>query len=228
MNSATKSASPIPGWPPRNVRANHIPFGTNRLHCSSVAQPDHLPATYEDILRLLENQVGEIVNGTLHVSPRPAGPHCAAGTALGAELFIAFQRGRGGPGGWLIVDEPELHLGEDIVVPDLAGWRKERLPRIPNDAFFSLAPDWVCEILSPRTARFDRVEKRAVYTREGVGYFWLLDPVAQTLEVYQMVSGRFVEMGVFTADTPVRVPPFDAIELDLSSLFCDVEPTAEP
>jgi Uma2 family endonuclease len=193
-----------------------------------MAQPAHLPATYEDITGLSENKVGEIVHGVLHVSPRPAGLHCAVGSLLGAELIFPFQRGRGGPGGWLIVDEPELHLGEDVVVPDLAGWRRERLPRIPNRPFFTLAPDWVCEILSPRTARFDRVEKRALYAREGTSHLWLLDPLARTLEVYRLEGSRFVEEGVFTDDAPVRVPPFDAIELDLGSLWSDVELPTEP
>lgn len=151
-------------------------------------------ATYEDVLRAPAHMIAEILNGTLYLSPRPASPHCGASSALGDELGPPFKRGRGGPGGWLIVDEPELHLGADIVVPDLAGWRRTRLPKLPNSAFITLAPDWVCEVLSPRTHRLDRVEKRAVYAREGVQYLWLVDPLERTLEAYELISSRWTDL----------------------------------
>jgi Uma2 family endonuclease len=184
-------------------------------------------ATYEDVLSSPRHLVAEILDGQLYLSPRPAAPHAIAASVLGGELSSPFQRGRGGPGGWLIVDEPELHLGGDIVVPDLAGWRRERLPKLPNAAFVTVAPDWVCEVLSPRTHRLDRVEKRAVYAREGVQHLWFVDPLEHTLEAYELINGRWTETGSFAGDSMVRAVPFDAIELELGALWADVEQAPE-
>lgn len=176
-------------------------------------------ATYEDIVALPDHVVGEIVNGELHVSPRPALPHTSAASALGEELGPPFRRGRGGPGGWIILDEPEIHLGRDVVVPDLAGWRRERVPELPDEPFFALAPDWACEVLSPSTRRFDRTRKLWVYARERVSHIWFVEPVEQLLEVLRL-DGEIYQI-VMTAggDAKVRAEPFDAIELDLSILW---------
>jgi Uma2 family endonuclease len=195
---------------------------------ASMTAPAIPRATYDDVLKAPSNKVAEILDGTLHLSPRPAGPHCLAASALGGELATPFHRGRGGPGGWLIVDEPELHLGGDILVPDLAGWRRARLPKYPKAAFVTLAPDWVCEVLSPRTQSFDRVEKRAVYAREGVQYLWLVDPLERTLETYELLAGRWTDLGSFAGEPKIRAVPFDAIELELGALWEDVEPPSEP
>lgn len=184
-------------------------------------------ATYDDVLAAPPNQVAEIVDGVLHLSPRPSGPHTLAASNLGGELAHPFHRGRGGPGGWIIVDEPELHLGADILVPDLAGWRRERLPKYPNAAFVTLAPDWVCEVLSPRTHRFDRIDKKATYAREGVHYLWFIDPIERTLETYELIEGRWTELGSYATDAVVRAVPFDAIELELGVLWADMEPDPE-
>ena len=120
-------------------------------------------ATYQDVLDAPAHQVAEIVAGTLYTHPRPAPVHTIASSVLGGELNPPFHRGRGGPGGWWILDEPELHLGEDVLVPDLAGWRRERMPDRPDTPYFTLAPEWVCEVLSPSTRRVDLQEKRPVY-----------------------------------------------------------------
>src|SRR5688572_15134371 len=142
------------------------------------------PATYEDVLAAPEHMVAEVIHGELHLNPRPAKPHAAAASALGEELGPPFKRGKGGPGGWHILDEPELHLQADIPVPDQAGWRVERMPEIVADEpYFTLAPDWVCEVLSPRTAKYDRTDKLAIYARERVRWAWLVDPLLRTLEV---------------------------------------------
>lgn len=180
-------------------------------------------ATYEDVLAAPPHQVAEIVDGLLHLSPRPAARHTVAASNLGGELNQPFHRGRGGPGGWLIVDEPELHLGGDILVPDLAGWRRERLPKLPDAAFITLAPDWVCEVLSPRTHRFDRIEKKGCYARDGVQYLWFIDPIERTLETYELIGGRWTELGSYANDALIRAVPFDAIELELGALWADVE-----
>lgn len=177
-------------------------------------------ATYEDVLGAAPHRVAEVVLGVLHTNPRPAARHTRAASRLGGELDGPFDRGRGGPGGWILLDEPELHLGEDILVPDLAGWRRERMPSFPYEAaFFTLAPDWICEVLSPSTTRLDRGDKLAVYAREEVRFAWLLDPIARTLEVLRLENGRFSILGVYGDEAPVRAQPFDAVELALSSLW---------
>jgi Uma2 family endonuclease len=181
------------------------------------------PATYEDLLRVPDNLVAEIVGGDLYASPRPAFPHAVASSALGSELGGPFQQGRGGPGGWWIIDEPELHFADDIVVPDLGGWRRSRLPRIPAEAFLSLAPDWICEILSPSTETLDRARKLAVYAREGVDHAWLVNPTVRTLEVLRLESGRWVLLATHAGGETVRAEPFDALELELRRLWGDPE-----
>ncbi len=180
-------------------------------------------ATYQDILAAPPHLVAEILNGELSLQPRPGTAHAAATSALGGELTPPFGRGRGGPGGWLIVDEPELHLGEDVVVPDLAGWRREKLGRLPDAPYVTVAPDWVCEALSPRTARLDRTKKRPVYAREAVRWLWFLDAIARTLEAFELGEGRYAVLGSWSDDARARIPPFDAIELELSALWEDVE-----
>ena len=169
--------------------------------------------------------VAEIVGGVLHTMPRPARRHTIAASNLGEELGPPFKRGRGGPGGWVILDEPELHLGSgpDILVPDLAGWRRERMPDAVGDddapPFFDLSPDWVCEVLSPRTEGFDRGEKVPIYARESVRHVWLVDPIEQTLEVFALDAERYALLAVHHGEIRVRAEPFDAIELDLAILW---------
>ena len=181
--------------------------------------PFDRPATYDDLVKLPDNLVAEIIDGELHASPRPAPAHAVAGSNLGGWLVPPFHGGRGGPGGWWILDEPELHLGKDVLVPDLAGWRRERMPSRPETAYFPLAPDWVCEVLSPSTAQIDRARKLAIYARERVTHAWLVDPLAQTLEVFQLEGGRWVLLGTHAGQEVVRAQPFDDIEIELASLW---------
>ena len=147
-------------------------------------------ATYQDVLDAPPHRVAEIVDGVLHTNPRPAMPHALATSSLGHDLSGPFQFGRGGPGGWWIIDEPELHLGEDVLVPDLARWRRERMPDYPDTAYCTLAPAWVCEVLSPSTRKLDLHGKRPVYAREGVGDLWLVDPADRTLGGVRTARGR--------------------------------------
>lgn len=182
------------------------------------------PRLYAELCALPPNQVGEILGERLHVSPRPRTAHARSSGSLGGALTGPFDWGRGGPGGWIILTEPELHLAADVLVPDLAGWRRERLPRLPNAAALTLAPDWVCEILSASTERIDRTVKRDVYAREGVGHLWLIEPSAQTLEAFRLEAARWTLIGTFAGDTVARIEPFDAIELELALLWADVEP----
>ncbi len=181
--------------------------------------PFDRPATYEDLAQLPDTMVAEIVDGELHASPRPAVPHAVAGSALASLLGPPYSLGRGGPGGWWILYEPELHLGADILVPDLAGWRRSRLPKRLDNAFFTLAPDWVCEIVSPSTAALDRGKKLAIYAREGVPHAWLIDPLARTLEVLQLEAGRWSILATHAGIVSVRAVPFGDVELPLSVLW---------
>jgi Uma2 family endonuclease len=185
------------------------------------SDPARRAATYDDLLALPEHVVGEIIDGELHVSPRPAPRHVLASSVLGGEIGPPYHGGRGGPGGWWILDEPELHFGGDVVVPDLAGWRRDRMPTLPDEAFFTTAPDWICEVLSPATARVDRLKKLRVYAREAVRHAWLIDPLAQTFEVLQLTQARWSIVAVFGGGDVVRAEPFDAIAIDLSHLWAD-------
>jgi len=192
-----------------------------------MVDPARKRATYADVLAAPRHLVAEILTGELHLQPRPGTAHAAATSALGVELGSPFGRGRGGPGGWLIVDEPELHLGDDILVPDLAGWRREKLPKLPDAPYVSVAPDWVCEALSPATAQLDRTKKRPAYAREGVRWLWFIDAVARTLEAFELSNGRFSVIGSWADDARARIAPFDAIEFDLAVLWADVEGAGE-
>ncbi len=181
--------------------------------------PAKRAASYSDILALPAEVVGEIVDGELVVSPRPAPQHSAASSALGATLGPPFQFGDGGPGGWWILDEPEVHLMEDVVVPDLAGWRRERMPSLPTEAFFTLRPDWLCEVLSPSTSRLDKTRKLPSYARAGVPHVWLIDPSAQTLDVYRLELGRWVVVASHGGDERINAEPFEAVTMDLGRLW---------
>ena len=184
-------------------------------------------ATYADLEAVPANQVAELIEGTLYVMPRPASRHASASSALGGELYGPFERGRSGPGGWRILDEPELHFpdstapGEhDALVPDLAGWRRERMPELLDVAAFTLVPDWICEVLSKSTVEHDREVKMPIYARERMHHAWLVDPVKRSLEVYTLdAGGRWSAPVIHPGADVVHAPPFDAIGLDLSALW---------
>ena len=176
-------------------------------------------ALYEDVIAAPEDNVAEIVEGYLYLSPRPAPRHSNAATVLGSTLNGAFHQGRGGPGGWWILFEPELHLNGDVLVPNLAGWRRERLPELPEGPGFELAPDWLCEVLSPSTQRFDRRTKLPRYTLAGVAHLWLVDPSTRRLEVYGRLDREWVLLEEYSGAAAVSAPPFEAIAVDLAPLW---------
>src|SRR5450432_475118 len=184
-----------------------------------MADPARRRATYDDLRAVPAHLVAEILNGELYASPRPSPPHARAASSLGGELYGPFDRGKGGPGGWILLDEPELHLQGHVLVPDLAGWRRERMPELPDAAAFELGPDWVCEVLSPSTAATDRADKVPIYLREGVSYVWLVDPLNQTLETFNLDGTSYRLLGTWRGNASVRVEPFAALELDLSALW---------
>lgn len=178
------------------------------------------PATYADLQALPEHLVGELIEGELIASPRPAVPHAKVSAVLTSELLGPFQHGRrGGPGGWWILAEPELHLGAQVLVPDLAGWRRETLAELPDAAFISVAPQWVCEVLSPSTAATDRLRKMPIYLREGVIHVWLVDPATRTIEVFRRAGERWEFVSHHVGEQHAGLEPFEALELDLSLLW---------
>lgn len=185
-----------------------------------MAEGARRPASYEDLFDLPENLVGEILNGELHTHPRPAPRHARAYSALGYVIGGPFDGAKGGPGGWWILDEPELHLAADILVPDVAGWRRERMPALPETAWFELAPDWICEILSPATSRTDRAIKMPTYARIGMPHLWLVDPDARTLEVYALrEERRWLLLATLQENDEVAQPPFEAVSFHLGALW---------
>ena len=181
--------------------------------------PARKRATYQDLCAVPEHLVAQIIDGELHVQPRPASPHARAASQIGGSLLGPFDAGRGGPGGWVILFEPELHLREDVLVPDLAGWRRERMPEMPEVPFFTLAPDWICEVLSPGTAYVDLKKKRRIYARERVEYLWLVDPMERSLDVLRLREASWIEIGTFEGDAEVHAAPFEAVAFDLGLLW---------
>ncbi len=183
-----------------------------------MVDPARRRATYDDLRAAPEHHLAQLVDGELHVHPRPAGPHAAFASGLGLDIGNPFQRGRGGPGGWVFLFEPELHFGADVVVPDLAGWRAERAPAM-DAAHFTVPPDWICEVVSPRSGRLDRGPKADLYARVGVAHLWLVEPEQNLVEAFLLVEGRWTRLGAWVGAVRARIPPFDAVELDLEPLW---------
>ncbi len=183
-------------------------------------------ATYQDVLAAPDNTVAELIDGELQLSPRPALRHAMASSKIGGQLVTKFDDGDGGPGGWIILDEPELHLDEHVLVPDLAGWKRTRLAHVPDAAYIELAPDWVCEVISPSTAALDRVRKLPIYGSARVVHVWLVDPLSKTLEVLSLdtstepAAWKIVQ--TFEGSVSVRAQPFEAVELHLGRLWGDL------
>jgi Uma2 family endonuclease len=176
------------------------------------------PATLADLDQLPRTWRGEIIDGTLYAFPRPRFVHANVEGSVIDDIRGPFQRGRGGPGGWWILPEPGIELPRaPEVSPDVAGWRKERMPRPPGRKQpIVIAPDWVCEILSPRTASYDNIVKRRFYAEVGVGHIWYIDPVRRELEVCRLVDGKWLQLGVYGPDEKVRAEPFEDVEIDLA------------
>ena len=185
------------------------------------AFPGVAPEVVEAYRNAPDNMVAEILSGALSLLPRPQPRQARTTAQLAATLGSFHDPNEGEPGGWVALVEPELHLGPrpDVIDPDLAGWRRARLPEEPETAAIHVAPDWVCEILSDRTEALDRGPKRRIYRREGVGHLWLCDPRIQTLEVYRLEGGLWTELDTFAGDAKVRAEPFDAIEIDLARIW---------
>jgi len=192
--------------------------GSHAAHMAD--KPPRREATYADLEELPPHHVGELIGGELYVSPRPRPRHSRAAFRLSNALGpFDEDPGEEGPGGWVLLIEPELHLGEEVLVPDLAGWRRERMPVLPDEVGIELAPDWVCEVLSPSTAALDRNRKMGSYAREGVRHLWLVDPAAQSLEVFRLENGRWSMLGTHAGEVTVRAEPFEMRALELGRLW---------
>ena len=186
-----------------------------------MAEPIIKDTLYKDFMAVPANMIAEILNGKLVTQPRPAPKHSVAASSLGDELVSPFQKGRGGPGGWVILDEPELHLGADILVPDLAGWKRENMSALPETAYFETPPDWICEVLSPSTASYDRLEKRDIYAVHKVSHLWFIDPEARTLEAFELQGKNWVLLKTYGHKVMVDAKPFGAVPFELGSLWFD-------
>ncbi len=184
-----------------------------------MSEPAKKRATYEDLYSIPENMTGEIIDGELIVHPRPSRRHTYAASRLDKRLGSPYELGEGGPGGWIIIVEPEVQLGEHTLVPDLAGWKRERFIWEEDQNPISVPPDWICEILSPSTYQLDRMKKMPIYANHGVGYFWLLDPIARILDTYKLESNNWIPLARFYENDKVRSEPFQEIEFDLGDLW---------
>jgi Uma2 family endonuclease len=192
-----------------------VPFG--------VATSKPRRATYQDVLDAPEHMTAEIFDGELVLSPRPAKPHTIVHSRIVGDVESRF--GRGNPGGWWILLEPELHLGDDICVPDVAGWRRERMPVIDaTDAFFTQAPDWICEVASQRTQMIDRAKKLPIYARSGVEHVWIVTPQARMLEAMRRQEFNWLTVAVHADTDRVRAEPFSDVDLDLSQWWDGIPP----
>lgn len=192
----------------------------------TMTRPARPAATYEDLLAVPEHLVGEILFGELVTHPRPVPRHARVAMRLGSVLTPPFDLGVGGPGGWFFLAEPELHLGEHVAVPDLAAWRRERLPTIPETAWIDVAPDWVCEVLSPSTEGYDRGEKRTVYAEAEVGHLWFVDPRSRVLEVFELRGRKWLLLNVFREAAQVAATPFAEPSFALNLLWSFDAPPA--
>ena len=179
----------------------------------------HQHDLYAELEALPSNMVGEIISGALHAHPRPTRRHGRAAGELFAELHSPFRRSRGGPGGWVFIPEHELHLGQHIVVPDISGWKQERYPIDETTPFSAVPPDWLCEVLSPSSARLDRFQKLPIYAGHGVKHCWFVDPIEKTLEVFILDNGTYKLGPTFTDNAPVTAPPFEVHTFDLGLLW---------
>ncbi len=185
-----------------------------------MSEPPKTRASYEDLYGIEENAIGQIIDGELIVTPRPSRRHSLAANVLSTEITSSYYLGgTRGPGGWIILFEPEIKLSEDILVPDLAGWKEDRLPWEEEHNWISVPPDWVCEIISASSVRVDRIKKSSIYAGEGIPYLWLIDPRYRTLETFKLESGRWLVLGTFADDDKVRAEPFQEAEIELGRLW---------
>ncbi len=183
-------------------------------------EPARKLPTIADLDALPRHVKGEIIEGVLYTMTRPRARHQRMAALLTSRIHDPFDRGRGGPGGWWILVEPGIELpNTPEIAPDLAGWRRERVPEMPDDRAVDVVPDWVCEILSPSNRRHDLLVKKPYYARVGVTFHWLVDREARTLTAYRLEGGHWLELGTWGDETEARIAPFDAVPFDVAALW---------
>jgi len=183
------------------------------------SDPAHRLATYDDVLAADERV--EVIGGQLETLPSARPRHGRVARAIAGAIGGPFDDddGRGGPGGWWILTEVDVRLSpHDIVRPDVAGWRKERLTDL-DTLPIDVRPDWVCEVLSPGTRLRDTRDKRRLFASAGISHYWLLDPDDRTLLALVLESDRWTEQGLYAEGDLARIAPFEALELDVGRLF---------
>ncbi|MBF0102744.1 MAG: Uma2 family endonuclease [Desulfobacterales bacterium] len=183
--------------------------------------PAEREVCYDDLYSIPNSMIGQIIDGDLIAMPRPTYRHSNVVSALEDEIGPSYRRGRNGPGGWIILFEPEIQFGKNILVPDLAGWKKEHLPSPPETNWCEVSPDWVCEVLSPSTIRIDRIKKMNIYAAYNVPYVWLIHPIDKTFEVFKLEHGRWILLSIHGENDKVRAEPFQEVEIDLNTLWWD-------
>lgn len=176
-------------------------------------------ASYQNVVDAPEIMIAELIDGDMYAWPRPGGPHTRVSSALGMDIGTPYDRGHGGPGGWWILFEPELHLDGQVLVPDLAGWRRERMPEIPGDHRFVVPPDWVCEVISPSSEGVDRGKKMRIYAEFSVAWLWLVDPLVRLIQVFTLIDTRWSLTSTFTGEDTVRAEPFPEAAIGLGSIW---------
>ena len=186
-----------------------------------MGEPAEKKATYDDLYDIPENMIGEIIDGELHVHPRPSPKHAKVSSDLGVIIGAPYRFGRDGPGGWILLDEPEVRLGGHTMVPDIAGWRKERFPGLAETNWIEVVPDWILEVLSPSTVRLDKTKKMPIYSRHGVKHLWLINPMEKSLDVFALASGGWLLTDSFAENDKVRAEPFREAEIDLAELWLE-------
>jgi Uma2 family endonuclease len=185
----------------------------------STTKPSMKPPTLADLDALPPGIVGEIIEGVLYTMTKPRMRHQRTATRIGGKLSDPFDAGPGGPGGWWIVNEPGIELPNDTkeISPDVAGWRRERMPEMPGDEPIRVVPDWLCEILSPTTRRHDLLRKQPYYAKVGVPFMWLIDLDARVLTAYRLEGTAWLTVGTYSEETEARIAPFDAVPLNVAS-----------
>jgi Uma2 family endonuclease len=186
-----------------------------------MGEPARRLASWADLVEAPDDgRVWEVLGGSLEAQPRPRPAHSRAQARVAGELSGPFDQGRGGPGGWWLLIEPDVEFEvHEIVVPDVAGWRRERMSVLPAERPIRTRPDWTCEVLSPSNRRRDRGRKADLYLRAGVPHYWIVDPDERMLEAFEAKAGAWVRLGAWSDGDTLRIPPFEAIELDVGGLF---------
>lgn len=191
----------------------------------STTKPSTKPPTLADLDALPPGVVGEIIDGVLYTMTKPRMRHQRTMLKIGGGVAAPFDDGIGGPGGWWIIPEPGIELPDTPeIAPDVAGWRRDRMPEMPIDEPIRIVPDWVCEILSPTTRRHDLLVKLPYYAKVGVAYHWLVDLEGRTVTAQRLDSGRWTTLGVYCDETDARIEPFDVVPLHVASWWPPAAP----